>query len=192
MFCPKCSQTQVSDDVRFCSRCGLPLEAVTLVVANGGMLPAQLQPPGVEVLPPPSPRLRGVRQGGKLMLLGVLVVPLLVLLVESLRAPEEPAIAAAVIFFLGGIVRMLYALLFQDGSLRRPKPLAQAAPVYTPPQQFADRSWARPDSALPPAREAVTADFYTPPRVTATEALRQPPSVAEGTTRLLDKEQAES
>lgn len=190
MFCPKCSQIQAADDVRFCSRCGLPLEAVTAVVANGGLMPLS-QPSGGGELPPPSPRLRGVRQGGKLILLGVFFVPLLTLFLESLRAPEEPAIAAAIIFFVGGFVRMLYALLFQDGPLRR-KALEPAAHAYAPPQQqFADRNWARPGATLPPAREAVTADFYAPPRVTANEALREPPSVAEGTTRLLDKERAE-
>ncbi len=193
MFCPKCSQTQATDDVRFCSRCGLPLEVVAAVVANGGMLPPLPQPAGIDGVPPPSPRLRGVRMGGKMILLGILVLPLLVLVTEALRMPEEPSIAAAVIFFLGGIVRILYALLFEDGPLRRPKPQpALAGPVYTPPPQFADRSWARPDAALPPARESIPTDFYAPPRVTTTEALKPPPSVAEGTTRLLDKEQAES
>jgi hypothetical protein len=34
MFCPKCSEAQVSDDVRFCKRCGLPLEAVHELIAN--------------------------------------------------------------------------------------------------------------------------------------------------------------
>jgi hypothetical protein len=36
MFCPQCSHRQVSDDTRFCSRCGLPLGLVTDLVANSG------------------------------------------------------------------------------------------------------------------------------------------------------------
>jgi len=28
MYCPKCSQQQVSDDIRFCPRCGFQLDAV--------------------------------------------------------------------------------------------------------------------------------------------------------------------
>ncbi|HYN86576.1 MAG TPA: hypothetical protein VER32_15110 [Pyrinomonadaceae bacterium] len=185
MFCPKCSQPQATEDVRFCSRCGLPLEGVAVVLASGGLLPAGLQ--GDE-LPPPSPKLRGVRQGGKMFLLGLLVVPLIALFLEALRAPEEPAIAAAIIFFIGGILRMFYALLFQDGPLRRRNRLRLPTPAtYTPtPQQFSDRNWARTDSALPPARgESIPADAYVPPRATTTEALKYPPSVAEGTTRLL-------
>ena len=34
MFCPQCSHRQVSDDTRFCSRCGLPLALVTDLVSN--------------------------------------------------------------------------------------------------------------------------------------------------------------
>ena len=29
MFCPQCGHRQVSNEIRFCSRCGLPLDAVT-------------------------------------------------------------------------------------------------------------------------------------------------------------------
>ena len=34
MFCPQCAHRQVSNDTRFCSRCGLPLGLVTDLVAN--------------------------------------------------------------------------------------------------------------------------------------------------------------
>ena len=34
MFCPRCGHEQVSDETRFCSRCGLPLGLVTGLVAN--------------------------------------------------------------------------------------------------------------------------------------------------------------
>lgn len=183
MFCPKCSQQQASEDVRFCSRCGLPLEAVALVVSHGGVLPSVPEPEGE--LPPPSPKLRGVRQGGKMMLLGLLVVPLVILISESLRIPEEPSIATAVLFFLGGLVRILYALLFQDGPLRRKRrQLPQATPAGLAPTPLG-RAWARQDAALPPARDGIPASAYAPPRATTTDALQPPRSVTEGTTRLL-------
>ena len=38
MFCPKCSQQQVSDDMRFCSRCGLQLSAVKELLDSNGAL----------------------------------------------------------------------------------------------------------------------------------------------------------
>ena len=34
MFCPRCGHEQVSNETRFCSRCGLPLGLVTGLVAN--------------------------------------------------------------------------------------------------------------------------------------------------------------
>jgi uncharacterized membrane protein YvbJ len=34
MFCPQCGHQQASDNVRFCSRCGLSLGLVTDVLAN--------------------------------------------------------------------------------------------------------------------------------------------------------------
>ena len=40
MFCPQCGHRQVSDETRFCSRCGLPLNLVTELLANS---PGQLR-----------------------------------------------------------------------------------------------------------------------------------------------------
>lgn len=34
MFCPKCSQQQVSDETRFCSRCGFQLNVVKALLSN--------------------------------------------------------------------------------------------------------------------------------------------------------------
>lgn len=40
MFCPECGHRQVSDETRFCSRCGLPLNVVIDLLADS---PGQLQ-----------------------------------------------------------------------------------------------------------------------------------------------------
>ncbi|MEJ7699628.1 MAG: hypothetical protein WKF71_08300 [Pyrinomonadaceae bacterium] len=39
MFCPRCSQEQVSSETKFCSRCGFPLGLVSEILAHGGFLP---------------------------------------------------------------------------------------------------------------------------------------------------------
>ena len=36
MFCPQCGHQQVSNDMRFCSRCGLSLGLVTYLLADSG------------------------------------------------------------------------------------------------------------------------------------------------------------
>lgn len=40
MYCPKCSQQQVSDDLRFCSRCGFQLGVVRELLAQSSNAPA--------------------------------------------------------------------------------------------------------------------------------------------------------
>ena len=187
MFCPQCSQQQVSGEVRFCPRCGFPLDGVAQLLASGGVPPTQ-PAGGDEQLDPPSPRLKGLRQGVLLWLLGILLVPLLIVLTEELRVlPEAFSIFAAVMFFMGGFVRMVYALLLEDGPLRRKKRPALSARPVAGPQQFAD-AWAqRGRSALPP-QQGIPAGVYAPPRADTSEILQQPPTVTENTTRLLDEQ----
>src|SRR5690349_19457996 len=43
MHCPSCGQQQISNETKFCSRCGMPLSLVADVVANGGTLPQLAQ-----------------------------------------------------------------------------------------------------------------------------------------------------
>src|SRR5437879_12231125 len=39
MHCPSCGQQQISNETKFCNRCGMPLTLVAEVIANGGFLP---------------------------------------------------------------------------------------------------------------------------------------------------------
>ena len=39
MHCPRCGQQQVSEETKFCSRCGFPLGLVSEVLSHGGFLP---------------------------------------------------------------------------------------------------------------------------------------------------------
>jgi hypothetical protein len=178
MFCPQCGQQQVTASLRFCSRCGFPLEAVLQVLASGGLLPSF---PG-EVSKGVSPRRRGVKQGATLLLLGMILVPLLGVL-NSFNAGNLFDILtpmAAIFFFLGGLMRMLFAALFEEGAPRY-RPMV---PSYAPPPMPAQFQGPPRASALPPAQ--------VPPPVWRarpnTAEIVQRPSVTEGTTRLLDKD----
>lgn len=178
MFCPQCGQ-QVTASLRFCSRCGFPLEAVLQVLASGGMLP--LVP--VAGSKEPSPRRKGVKQGAMLLLLGVVLVPLLGIL-SSFNAGnlfDILAAMAAVFFFLGGLIRMLFAALFEEGAPRyRP-----VMPSYAPPSMPAQFQATPRASALPPAQVQPPTAWRTRPN---TAEIAQPPSITENTTRLLDKD----
>ena len=180
MFCPQCGQQQVSDAARFCSRCGFQLAAVSGLLATGGAAPESF----VEAAPAPeTPRRKGARLGGKVMLSGIFLIAVLALLTELTNLPDDlPAVGAIV--FLAGLLRIIYAFFFEDGPYRRQ---LQRQPAHVPSQQFAPP---REVSALPPPQSA-PARSYVPPRAdTADIAYR--PSVTEGTTRHLGRERDDS
>lgn len=174
MFCPECGQQQVSNEVRFCSRCGFQLATVTGLLATRGALPAGATP---VMEAPDTPRRKGVRQGGKLLLFGLFLMPFFAMVSELTRGliPEE-SVLIGLIVFLAGLLRMIYAMLFEDGPYRKQ---AGMLPTYVPPLG------AQPHSAeLPPAR-SVTAHGYAPPRPDTAE-ISYRPSVTEHDTQLLD------
>ncbi len=142
MYCPQCSQQQISDELRFCSRCGFPLDGVAKLVAAGGTLPALQEEAGKSVR---SPRRRGVQQGIILMFVSVLLLPL----VDVIGRPYHEALI--LMFLLGGILRALYALAFQEGALSKSR---QQKENVAPSQVGANMS----GYALPPL-QAATLNF---------------------------------
>ena len=182
MYCPQCGQQQVSESVRFCSKCGFPLDGVIQLLENRGMMPVYHAVDGAKEI---SPRRRGVRQGGILLLTGALVVPILGVL-DSFAGNSSLldifVAIAAILCFLGGPLRMIYAALFEEGA-----PIRQAgSSSYLPPsapQQSEIRG--RGAEALPPA--PVNPGLGWRPQPNTAELFR-PPSVTENTTRLLDKD----
>jgi len=185
MFCPQCGQQQAVSEMRFCSRCGFPLGGVAELLANGGVL----QSAGGEELREQalSPRRRGVKQGVVMMLLGSVIVPILGILnsyQEDTPLLDILVAVSAIIFFAGGLMRILYSLLFEPLT----PGINRDALADVPPVSPATLN-ARPHvSALPPAQSIPVSDF-TPRRMNTAE-LMHPPSVTENTTRLLDEEQA--
>ena len=169
MYCPNCGQQQISEEMRFCSRCGLAFSGLAEWLA-GGRLPLQRREEP-QAPAPLSPRRKGIRRAAKLMFFsGVLFF---VCLVISLAADEGAFMIFPFLVFFVSLVLMLYARLFSDKN----------APVINQPAAFGPTS-AR--GSLPPGA--------TMPMPAAgrqhvrTNELAQPPSVTENTTRLLDNE----
>ena len=169
MYCPNCGQQQLSDEMRFCSRCGQALTGLAEWLAGGG-LPAQ---PRVEVpVSPDSPRRKGIRRAAKLMFFSGVLFP--IFLVISLAIDEPGPLVLPIIFFFISLSMMLYARLFSDKTA---PPINYVAPPTTL-GSAATRSSLPPATSIPiPARHQVR-----------TNELAQPPSVTEHTTRLLDNE----
>lgn len=178
MHCPKCGQQQVSEETRFCSRCGFLLTGIAEVVANSGVVRAKktglFGSSG-------SKKRRGVMQGTFMFLLTFLVVPLLGLI--SIAFNLEPYLPAIGVFLLGigGILRIIYALMFEAG--------VEDLNTF---QQGAFPAAGEHRGALPPSH-STPASVYTSPAAGAwrdTNDLQyQPGSVTDSTTKLLQKEE---
>lgn len=195
MFCPRCGQGQTSNDSRFCPACGFPLAAVGELLAGGGQRhPAgggqpHWRPPAAPPQPTApaelSPRQKGVRQGAMLMLSTLLVVPLLAIFgVAMLGFPGEFVALGAVFCPMGGLLRILYALMLESNV----KP--SAAPpraAYVPPPTIPDYLGG---AALPPSQGAPIPAQARAARRYNTGELIEPPraSVTDHTTRLLEKQ----
>lgn len=184
MFCPNCGQQQVSQEVSYCSRCGLPLKVIAEVLAAGGALPngALATPSGGEL----SPRQKGVRRGAMLMLSTMLFVPLIAIITSFIGIGEEFFIPiAAIICFVGGLLRIIYALMFQE---KYPPAEPAAPPQYVPPGAPAQMNAAATHAAALPPRRSEPAPSFMPSRRGDTGELVPRPSVTDHTTRLLDKD----
>jgi hypothetical protein len=186
MHCPQCGQQQVSSELRFCSRCGFPLGGVTELLANGGVIP-QYQPPS-DATPKVSPRRKGVQQGFALIFLAAVLTPLFGVLNAYLNFPEIFAALTAIIGFVGGALRVIYALIFEEGAQKviylNANPQPQAFPIYTQARPALDANRA---PQLPPQQSVPAPNWRRPD----TAELNKPPSVTEHTTKLLEKRDEE-
>ncbi|HEX8887832.1 MAG TPA: hypothetical protein VF779_01565 [Pyrinomonadaceae bacterium] len=182
MYCPQCGQQQASTEMRFCSRCGFPLAGVVELLASGGVPGSQAEPQGQQM----SPRRKGVKQGVMMMIVGTVLVPILAILNSAYHGPNIFDVLvplAAVICFAGGLMRILYATLFEQGA---PSAKQDAYAYASPPTMPAQLNTGARISALPPQRSTPVSDLM-PPRANTAE-LVPPPSVTENTTRLLDED----
>jgi hypothetical protein len=149
------------------------------VVVNGG-IPQQLMSNEPK---PPTARRRGLKQGGAWFLLGVVIVPILGILSQLIRFPEELVGLAAVLFFLGGIVRMLFALIFESGN---PSDKTIEENVYQTAQKLLNKN---PQANALPPQQSIPVDNYAPPQSNWRDTNDlQPRSVTDPTTKLLHKD----
>ena len=155
------------------------------MLASGGvLLPSSMAQVGTL---PESSRRKGMRQGGIMLLFGIFLMPMFAILHELLGTPDKLPLIG-VLFFMGGLLRLIYALAFEDGPVRRKNLHAPFAYVPPAPGQFGAQG--RGAGELPPAQGS-PAQSFMPPRVNTSEIGYQP-SVTESTTRLLDEQRDSS
>jgi hypothetical protein len=178
MFCPRCGQ-QAAEEVRFCSRCGLPLDAAAAIVEAGD------QPEGLSTTAadaPLTPRQRGTRKGLMIAAGGALFF-IIVALLLTVRDELFPFLILAGLILTVGVMRMLYALLLEEHKPNK-KTLQRRVDVTAGLERGASRN-----RELPHAR-TVPASLYTKPAADTSDMAASPLSVTEGTTRLLDEDEA--
>lgn len=176
MFCPKCGQSQPADGLRFCSRCGFPQIGVAELLARDGV-PAH--PVAAAVPRALSPRRKGLREGGAIMLVGVFLTPMIAMLHPLIGLPGEYSVLGAMIF-LAGLLRLIFAAIFQDDA----PAVAHHVSLYAPPTAQSQFS---PRAVVPPLQqgEMRPAQSLFARRQDTAEIVQQPTSVTDHTTRLL-------
>ena len=185
MHCPRCGQQQVSEDIKFCSRCGFPLGLISEVLAQGGYLPqlADLNNKNRKWL---------TRNFGlKISLLWFLLLDfILVPLAAITDAPGEVIAGLAVLGFCGALLMTVLSFLFLPHEKKSiPAQNEFPNPMGATPQYLAG---SQNQTALPPpTSQPVSA--YTPPSAGSWKAPETgelvPRSVTEGTTKLLQKDE---
>lgn len=178
MHCPTCGQQQISDETRFCSRCGFLLTGIAQVVANGGVI---RQPRNNFVGEPDSPKRRGVKQGAFLFFLAFLVVPILLIISIGLRLGPFASMIGAFLLVGGGLLRAVYALMFESSASSSASSVEPAVIKHGTDQR----------TSLPPA-QSIPASVYATPSAGSwrdtNDLKREPGSVTDHTTKLLQNE----
>ncbi|HYJ89338.1 MAG TPA: zinc ribbon domain-containing protein [Pyrinomonadaceae bacterium] len=177
MYCPNCSQEQISDEMRFCSRCGFSLIAVRDLVASGNVL---VKPEGET--PQLSCGQKRVRRA-TWMLLASLALALFVGFITAMDDDFAALLLFPFLIFVIGFAFLLYGVFIADKRAARKKAAALQQQLATAMQ--AQLSAAPRTPELYPSRMAPIESFPAPRPQTA-EMVR-PPSVTENTTRLLDE-----
>ena len=167
MFCPKCSQEQVSDETRFCSRCGFPLNAVKALLADeeGGTGTGAVKQGHIK---------QDVTIGAGFMFA-------VALLIAAFTVTMPPAHSSRILLLLIAFpllvlvinIKPIFQYFTKRGSASDEPTVDRPASISSGPRQ-----------ALPHS-QSVPANIYIP-RAPDTANMSGSPSVAEGTTNLLN------
>jgi hypothetical protein len=179
MFCPQCGQQQISAETRFCSRCGLPLNLVAEVVANGGTLPQ------IEELYKGKRKVFTRKNGLLFSLLWFLFFVLILTPFWGILDVDELAGMSAILGIFGGLIIMLSSFFFLKPESKHFRSQSDLeAGNFSRNSLYGNKN----QNALPPQKTYPVSD-YTQPQAgswRSTEDL-QPTSVTEETTKLLDE-----
>lgn len=181
MHCPGCGQQQISNETKFCSKCGLPLGVVSEVLAYGGYLPqlAELNK---------KKTLFNKKNGAVFSLFWFLFLTCFcTAFFGILGAPDELVGEFAITGVFGALMILIGSLIFLPSS----KPFIPNNFNAASPQQHLPGYYGNSQQSALPPQQSIPASVYAPPQAgnwRDTNDL-QPSTVTEATTRLLDKDE---
>lgn len=176
MFCPRCSQEQISEQTKFCSRCGFPLVLVAEVLAHDGFLP--------QLAEANANKSYWTRKNGLLfaffwfMLFCLIMAPMF-----GVMDIDVLAGMSAILGTMGGIFLAVFSLVYLKKESKNDEIYNQALPNYKSRNLYQ----AQPN-VLPPQQHQTAQSYVSPTdkwKAPDTGELVQPGSVTDGTTRLL-------
>lgn len=183
MHCPRCGQQQVSEETKFCSKCGFQLAIVGELLRHGGTLP-QLAEIGRKKT------FFNRKNGVVFAAAWFIFFTMFLTSIFGILGGDELAGICAVTGTFGGLLILIGSLVLLPSS----KPIAGLPLAQTPvPQpQAASIYGTSPAQALPPRQQESTG-IYTAPqgswRAPDTGELVERGSVIEDTTKLLKREE---
>jgi len=187
MHCPSCGQQQVSNETKFCSRCGFPLGLTSEVLSHGGFLPqlAELNKKNSFFN-----KKNGVVFAAMWFIFFTMFCTSFLAIVN---APDEAVAVSAITGVFGSLMLLIGSLVFLPSSkIKAPnvynQPNLPAPPTpdqYFPPQNA--------QAALPPP-QSIPVEMYRKPGVGGWRDTNEfePHSVTDDTTRLLSNEEDRS
>ena len=183
MYCPRCGQQQISDQTKFCSRCGFQMSLVSELLLNNGFLPQLAE-------------LYNKRSGWLTRKNGLMFSLFCFLFFLFIMTPfwgivdvDELSGISAILGIFGGLMLMIASLVF----LKKPTPTPNFAYEQMMQAQAASLYGANVNQVALPPQQTQPATAYTAPhgawRTPDTGEFAVPGSVTDSTTKLLNKDE---
>ena len=183
MHCPRCGQQQISDQTKFCSRCGFQLGIVSELLDNGGFLPrlAELNQGKTTIFT----RKNGVIFSVLWFIFFVMMMPAFFGIVGA----DEVAGASAAF----GVFSTMMLMIVSLAALKRPRKVYDQSNYQMPPAPPQAGLYGNQQMGALPPQQSQPASTYVAPagnwRAPDTGDLVRPGSVTESTTKLLKKDE---
>ncbi|MDQ6786101.1 MAG: zinc ribbon domain-containing protein [Acidobacteriota bacterium] len=180
MFCPRCSQEQISEETKFCSRCGFSLELVSEFLRNDGFSP--------ELTDTNKTKKWLTRKNGLwfslfwFMFFALILTPI----IGGVAHADALALSCMITGIMGGIVLLIASFAFLKPEPKDTEKFNQELASNNIKNLHQSQQTALPPQHTQPAQNYVSpANSWKAPN---TGEMFQPQSVTEVTTRLLKKE----